>query len=409
MRAIHLFGDRGPSLQMESVMDIRHLRIAFTRQTLLTITAITAIVVAVAATVVPTGCAPLSPREAAVESHHALVLERCIQLPGVAGPADRNGIAGRLDHLAYDPATQRLFIAAFSKGSLEVVDLSDGKLVKTVEGIPEAQGVAVAPALGLVFVSSGDEGTIRSFDTRTLKPIRSATVIEDADNVRFDVRTGRVLVGGGSKTAGKVIALDPATLATVTEVSLPSHAESFQVDPASDRMFINIPGDKYSDSDGLVVVADRSRGTPLATWTLSGTARNFAMAVDPAHNRIFVVSRKPAKVVMLDASSGKSLGMVTCVPDCDDVFYDATTHRLFVIGGGRRVADRAGEAIHRDQPGALDVFAVSQRNELSRIASIPLPPHARTGLFVPERRMLYVAVPVQDGKPAEILEYRLAD
>ena len=129
-------------------------------------------------------------------------LSRTIPLPGVGGPVERNGIAGRLDHMAYDAATDRLFLAAFSKGSLEVIDLKQGKLIKTVPGIPEAQGVAIAAGDKRVFVTSGDDGTLHVYDTDSLEPRGWTFVIEDADNVRFDARLRRILVGGGSKTQG---------------------------------------------------------------------------------------------------------------------------------------------------------------------------------------------------------------
>ena len=54
--------------------------------------------------------------------------------------------------------------------------------------------------------------------------------------------------------------------------------------------------------------------------------------------------------------------------DCDDMFFDPTAGVLFVIGGGRRVSDRAGDPIMQDQPGALDVFSVSDRGQIVKSA-----------------------------------------
>lgn len=334
-------------------------------------------------------------------------LARIIPLAGVAGPVERNGISGRLDHLAYDASTNRLFLAGFSKGSLEVIDLNQGALIKSFGGIPEAQGVTVAPTVGRVFVASGDKGTVHAFDTKTLEERGQVFAVEDADNMRFDTRTGHILVGGGSKTDGAILELDPQTLTKVGETKLPSHAESFQCDPRSARVLANVPWDKLSDRDGIVVVADRDTGRAVATWELHGAARNFPMALDTAHGRAFVVTRKPAQVRTFDISSGTLLSTTSCVPDSDDAFFDAATSQLFVIGGGRRVSDRAGDPIRLDQPGAVDVFAVNGGGQLTKIASLPLPPHSRTGLLVPERRSLYVAVPVQEGKDAELREFSL--
>ncbi len=337
----------------------------------------------------------------------AVEFARSIPLPGVAGPVDRNGIAGRLDHLAYDAATHRLFLAAFSKGSLEVIDLDSGKLIQSVGGIPEAQGVAIAPALGRVFVTSGDDGHLRAFDVRTLEPRGSVMAIEDADNCRFDAGRNQVLVGGGSKDGGAVLAFDPATLAKVGEMPIPSHAESFQLAPDGKIVAINVPGDKYAEKEGVVVIADREKGATLATWRVDGAARNFPMAVDSESGGVFAISRKPARVTWFE-KGGRVVATAACIADSDDAFFDGKTKRLFVIGGGRRTMDRAGEKVAVDQPGALDIFDI-RSTSLQKVASIPLPPHARTGLFVPERRAIYIAVPVQGGKPAEIEEFSVGD
>ena len=255
--------------------------------------------------------------------------------------------------------------------------------------------------------ASGGDGTLHVYDTESLEPRGSALAIEDADNVRFDARLRRILVGGGSKTRGAVVSFDPRTLVKVGEVPLPSHAESFRCDPSSSQLFVNVPGDKFSDSDGIVVLADRDKNTVVQRWRLPGIARNFPMALDPTHRRVFVVGRKPARLLALDSGTGAVLGTTPCVADCDDMFFDPTSCVLFVIGGGRRVSDRAGDPITQDQAGSLDVFSVSDRGKFAKISSISLPTHTRTGLFVPERRAVYVAVPVQDGKEAELREYTL--
>jgi len=334
-------------------------------------------------------------------------LSRTIPLPGVGGPVERNGIAGRLDHMAYDGATERLFLAAFSKGSLEVIDLKQGKLIKTFTGVPEAQGVAVAPADKRVFVAGGGDGVLHAYDTESLQSRGSVLAIDDADNVRYDARHRRILVGGGSETQGGVVSFDPQSLAKAGEVPLPSHAESFQCDASGPRLFVNVPGGRLSDKVGTVVLADRDKNAALQKWRLPGIARNFPMALDLSHGRVFVAGRKPARVLALDPGSGTVMASAACVADSDDMFFDAAAGALYVIGGGRRANDQAGDPVAHDQAGALDVFTAGERGQLAKSASIPLPPHSRTGLFVPERHAVYVAVPIQDGKEAELREYVL--
>ena len=121
-------------------------------------------------------------------------LVRSFPLEGVRGPADRTGIGGRIDHMRYDPLTGRLFIACVANGSLEVIDLDSGARAGTVGGLREPQGVGVAG--DFVYVSTGEDGKLHRFDTRTLAAEKSTAVGDDADNVRV-APDGKIWVSFG--------------------------------------------------------------------------------------------------------------------------------------------------------------------------------------------------------------------
>ena len=70
---------------------------------------------------------------------------------------------------------------------------------------------------------------------------------------------------------------------------------------------------------------------------------------------------------------------------------DSQSERVFVIGGD----------------GAVNLFE-SKDGALKQVASVKTESGARTGLLVPERHALYVAVPARRGHAAELREYSLA-
>src|SRR4051812_18373618 len=114
-----------------------------------------------------------------------LELVRTVQLEGAEG---------RLDHMAIDAKGGRLFVASLSNDSLDVIDLTAGKVVKQIPGQKKIQGVAYAPGLDRVFVGNGADGECRVFDGKTYELLRTLKT-PDADNVRFDPTTGLVYVG----------------------------------------------------------------------------------------------------------------------------------------------------------------------------------------------------------------------
>jgi hypothetical protein len=128
-----------------------------------------------------------------------LVLERTIELPGVKG---------RIDHLALDATHARLYVAALGNGTVEVVDLEAGRAVGRISGLAEPQGLAVIAERDELAVASGGDGTLRFYRTADLAPAGVTKLGEDADNVRLDRTSGRLVVGFGS---GALATIDPAT------------------------------------------------------------------------------------------------------------------------------------------------------------------------------------------------------
>src|SRR5580700_4589637 len=101
------------------------------------------------------GCA--SPRQDA-PGRLEPVLGRVIVLAGVRGTRPNLGIPGRIDHMAYDPVTKRLFVAALENGSLEVLDLEQGTRVQSIGGLSRPQGVAIVPTAACAVTACGGSG-----------------------------------------------------------------------------------------------------------------------------------------------------------------------------------------------------------------------------------------------------------
>jgi hypothetical protein len=135
-------------------------------------------------------------------------------------------VRGRIDHLAVDLARHRLFIAELGNGSLGVVDLAQGKLLKRIGGLAEPQGVAYLPATDTVYLASGGDD---------LAPLGVTELGDDADNVRVDARAGRVIVGYGD---GALALVDAASGARTGEIALEGHPEAFQVEAGGSRVFV---------------------------------------------------------------------------------------------------------------------------------------------------------------------------
>ena len=111
-------------------------------------------------------------------------------------------VKGRIDHLAIDVKGQRLFVAAVDNHTLEVIDLKAGHPLRTIPDLGEPQGVFYDVSSNRLFVACALDGVTKVFDGTTLQAIASAKLPDDADNIRYDARGKRVIVGyAGAKQA----------------------------------------------------------------------------------------------------------------------------------------------------------------------------------------------------------------
>jgi hypothetical protein len=319
----------------------------------------------------------------------AALLSAGLALPAAAGPAQAlvleqkiplGEVHGRIDHLAVDLARNRLFVAELGNNSLGVVDLAAGKLLRRIGELDEPQGVAYEAATDTVYVADGGHGLLHRFAGAELTPLDPIQLGADADNVRLDPEAGRVVVGYGD---GALAFVASASGKLLTEMRLPGHPESFQLERNGHRIFVNVP-DAHQ-----ITVADRSTGQQVASWGIADAQANFPMALDEADARLMVVYREPALLAVFDTRSGAPVAHLPACGDTDDVFFDAKRHRLYLSCGA----------------GFLDV--IEQRGDTyEELARIPTIPGARTALFVPERDRLYLAVRASGAEGAAVWVFR---
>jgi hypothetical protein len=76
------------------------------------------------------------------------------------------GLDGRIDHMCVDTQNERLYAAALTNDSLEVIDLKQGKRVLSVPGLGGPQGVMIVPESHEIAVASGEDGVFRLYDEK---------------------------------------------------------------------------------------------------------------------------------------------------------------------------------------------------------------------------------------------------
>ena len=293
-----------------------------------------------------------------------------------------SGVEGRIDHFAFDPAGERLFICALGNNTVEVLDLRKGNRVHSITGLGAPQGVAYVPEVNRLFVANDKDGICKIYDGKSFQVVGELNLKDDADNVRYDEATKKIYVGFGT---GGIAVLNAPDGKQLGSIKLSAHPEAFQLEKNGNRIFVNVPNSRH------VEVIDRDKGEVIARWKTDLAFGNFPMALDEANHRLFVGCRLPSRLVVLNTDSGDVVAKIDISGDSDDVFYDSKRHRIYAICGA----------------GKIDIIEQTDPKTYKALTKVDTAIGARTGLFVPERDTLFVAVPNRGSQQTEIRSYQV--
>jgi DNA-binding beta-propeller fold protein YncE len=307
----------------------------------------------------------------------AFHLARTISLPHVTG---------KFDHFAFDAAGNRLFAAATGNHSVEVIDLKNDQVEQSITGLAKPHGLAWVAATGSLYVADGSLAELRVYKGTPLALAGKIKLSDDADDMVYDEASHLLFVGhGGSDAANpaKIAVVDTEHFSLAASLSVATHPEALDIDPASHRVFANIA------ASSEVAVIDTSSKAVAAHWKLTRAGDNVPLAFDSEHRLLFVACRTPGTLIVLDAKTGKELANLPSASGADDLFYDPALRRVYLISG-------AGE---------VDAYQVDKANAPHAIEVLHTSAGAKTALFVPETSLLYLGVPGTAERPAEIRVY----
>lgn len=309
-----------------------------------------------------------------------LTLRQTIVLPGVMG---------KFDHFAIDLSCGRLFAAATGNHSVEVINLKTGKVEQSITGLGKPHGLAWVASTHTLYVADGTLSELQKYDGAPLTLSGKLRLSDDTDDLVYDEAAHLLFVGhGGTNPANpaRVAVVDTASFQLRNNITVATHPEALDIDPAGQRIFANI-----ADSSEIAVIDGKAQSGDgiLAHWKLTKAADNVPLAWNADDHVLYVACRTPATLIALNAESGQELYSITTIGGADDLFYDQARHRVYVIGGS----------------GGVEIFQVGRDQSPRSLGTIHTAEGAKTGLYVPSQSLLYVGIPGVEGHPAEIRIY----
>src|SRR4029077_11033903 len=212
---------------------------------------------------------------------------------------------GDFDHFAPDVDGHRLFLTGEENEKVLVLDTASNKIVHTIEDVKAPHAILYRKDLQKMFVVAGDASAVQVFDAGSYTMGVEIKVSIDADSIAYDPATHYLYVVNGGREAhtpySLISVIDTNTSKKLRDIKIPNnHVEAITLEKNGPHMFINITG------KNAVGVMDRNKSELSATWSLpAGDKANVAMAFDEPNHRLFVVTREPGKLIVMNSDDGK--------------------------------------------------------------------------------------------------------
>lgn len=297
-------------------------------------------------------------------------------------------IKGNFDHFAIDVKTNRLFATPEGYKAVLVFDVQAGKLLHTIRGIEKPHAILYREDLNRLYVTDGEAGELKIYDATTYALLSTVKLLLDTDSIGYDPETKLLYIdnGGGDvhQTYSMISVVDTNVGKKVADIKVDGDTlEALRLEESSPKMFVN------NKAKSQVEVIDRNKREIVASWPVTKSKTNVAMALDEANHRLFIACRG-GDIVVFDTTSGKELTALPITKGVDDLVYDAASRRLYASADGN-----------------VDVYEQTDADHYKLLGKVPTGPMGRTALLVPALKRYFVAVPQHGTESAAILVFEV--
>ena len=284
------------------------------------------------------------------------------------------GFTGDFDHFGLDLKGNRLFLASEDQKTVEVFDLRTGERIHSIRGFGQPLTMAyLAESNRLIVADGGDTDAVELVDCKEYQIINTLKLSQGVDHGVYNPANEYFYVENGGGPEGKTHVLsiiDTKSFKQVGEVAgLPGNSnEGMVIDHEGKTLYVNLTG---TDEIGVIDLNTRQL---VAKWPLPDVHVAHAIALDEPNHRLFTATRKPSQFVVFNTDTGKVVTSLPCVGVNSDMSLDVTRKRIYVTGSE-----------------TTSVFEQRDADHYEHIAEVPTAYRAKSSIFVPELKRLYVA------------------
>lgn len=316
---------------------------------------------------------------------------------------------GYMDHLSYDLKNQHLFLSGEMNKEVVVVDMKEGKVIHETKVGGNPRKPFFDSVTNELWVDLGDNTAV-ALNGSTFEVTKTVELTggkgaptRDPDNAAYDRAKGLYYIGvrtrkEGSKD-GSIEIVDTRSAKLVGRIQMDGDEPAgIALDAAGNRLYVGM-GDVVN-GESTIKVVDIAKRAVIAEWSTSGGPQPHVAGLDVANHRLFMGSRlggghnvDPGKLVIVNTETGKVVQTLDATGGGDEIFYDAPSKRVYFSGS----------------TGTLAVFHEDDPDHFRLLGKVPTGAIAKSGIWIPELKKYYAAVPKHLVQVVPTSQYGIRD
>jgi DNA-binding beta-propeller fold protein YncE len=288
-------------------------------------------------------------------------------LPGPGGK--------RFDYLTILPDRKLLLSTHLGAGRLYIIDLSNNKVVTTIEDLPGIEAVEVAPDVEKAYTSDWLEHKVGVIDLKQMKVIKKLPVENKPDGIAYAEPFHKMYVS--DERAKAEVVIDVHRDEIVKTIKFESETGMPQYDPVGRHVWVNL------QDQNLIAEIDPGTDSVIGSYAVGECKGNHGMVLDPEHRRAFLSCEDNDLMTVFDLDSHKVITSLPMASGPDVIKFDKGLQRIYVACGSGAIS-----IFHQDSPThyrKLQDFAVQKK-----VHSLTVD-QATHRVYTPEEQ--------EDGKP----------
>jgi DNA-binding beta-propeller fold protein YncE len=295
-------------------------------------------------------------------------------LPGPAGK--------RFDYLTIWPERHMLLSSHLGAGRLYVINLTDNKVLNTIEDVPGIEAVELAPDVEKAYTSDWGEHKIGVLDLKRMKIIKKLTVESKPDGIAYAAPFHKMYVS--DERAKAEVVIDVVRDEIVKTLKFDGETGMPQFDPVGKHIWLNL------QDDNVIAEIDPSNDTLVAKYPLGRCRGNHGMVLDPEKRRAFLSCEDNDLMTVFDLESHKPITSLPMASGADVIKFDSGLQRIYVVCGS----------------GAISVFQQNDPTHYRKLEDFPVQKRVHSIAIDQATHRVYTPEEQEDGKPvAKMIVY----